>query len=55
MYIIRKQAVTMQSEAEEYGNELPPVLNTWKKMYLAVLANLVLLILLFYWFTQYFQ
>lgn len=45
----------MHSEPEEYGNELPPFLNTWKKMYLAVLANLALLMLLFYWFTQYFK
>jgi hypothetical protein len=35
--------------------ELPPFLNTWRKMYIAVLANLVLLILFFYAFTNYFQ
>ncbi|WP_197901625.1 hypothetical protein [Rhodocytophaga rosea] len=45
----------MSDHSEESSNELPPFLNTWKKIYLAVLANLLLLILLFYWFTQYFQ
>lgn len=35
--------------------ELPPFLNTWRKMYIAVLVHLALLILLFYAFTRYFE
>lgn len=35
-------------------HELPPVLNTWRKMYAAVLVNLLVLILLFHAFTRYF-
>jgi len=36
-------------------HELPPFLNTWRKMYAAVLVNLLVLILLFYAFTKYFE
>ncbi len=35
-------------------DELPPLLNTWRKMYAAVLVNLLVLIILFYVFTRYF-
>ena len=35
-------------------HELPPLLNTWRKMYAAVLVNLLVLILLFHAFTRYF-
>jgi hypothetical protein len=35
-------------------DELPPLLNTWPKMYAAVLVNLLVLIVLFYAFTRYF-
>ncbi len=35
-------------------DELPPLLDTWPKMYAAVLVNLLVLIVLFYAFTRYF-
>ncbi len=41
---------------DEYStHELPPFIKTWKQMYIAVMANLFFLILLFYWITQYFS
>lgn len=40
---------------EQDIDELPPFLNTWRKMYAAVLINLLVLIVLFYAFTRYFD
>jgi hypothetical protein len=41
---------------DEYStHELPPFFTTWKQMYAAVIANLLFLILLFYWITRYFS
>ncbi len=40
---------------DQNTSELPPFLNTWRKMYAVVLINLVVLILLFYGFTLYFE
>lgn len=40
---------------EETTDELPSLLNTWPKMYAFVLGNLLVLILLFYWFTKVFE
>ncbi len=45
----------MFTRDEQDTNELPPFLNTWRKMYAVVLINLVVLILLFYGFTLYFE
>jgi hypothetical protein len=39
---------------ETYDNETPPILGTWRNVYIFVLAWLALLIVLFYLFTQYF-
>jgi hypothetical protein len=39
---------------ETYDSEPPPILGTWPKVYLFVIGWLALLIVLFYWFTQYF-
>ena len=35
--------------------EPPPLLSTWKNLYLLVACNLVMLICLFYAFTKYFD
>ncbi|MBN1294949.1 MAG: hypothetical protein JXB48_24145 [Candidatus Latescibacteria bacterium] len=34
--------------------EPPPIFSTWKRLYLCVLLNLVILIVLFYAFTRFF-
>ncbi len=39
---------------EAYDSEPPPVLGSWRNVYILVLFWLVLLILLFYAFTRYF-
>lgn len=39
----------------EPEEENPPILGKWKNMYIFVIANLVVLIILFYLFTKYFQ
>jgi hypothetical protein len=35
--------------------EMPPIFKTWKRFYLVVLLNLVVLIVLFYSFTKAFE
>lgn len=47
-------------EQQEVGEgipeeEQPPILGTWPRLYAFVLAELVLLILLFYLFTEVFS
>jgi hypothetical protein len=44
----------MFTRDDQDTDELPPFLNTWRKMYAAVLVNLLVLILLFHAFTRYF-
>ena len=44
-----------QHHSEENTRELPWLLNTWPKMYAFVIANLVVLMLLFYWLTKAFE
>lgn len=44
-------AIDKHSEEEE----LPPFFKTWKQMYIAVIANLFLMIALFYGFTKIFE
>ena len=39
---------------EAYDAEPPPVLRTWRNVYIFVLGWLVLLIAVFYAFTRYF-
>jgi hypothetical protein len=39
---------------EAYDSEPPPVLGSWRNVYIFVLAWLALLIVLFYYFTRYF-
>jgi hypothetical protein len=49
----------MAHENEHQGEDpkegLPPLIKSWQQMYLIVFGNLVLLILIFYWFTRYFS
>ncbi len=40
---------------KEEQNELPPFVKTWKQFYILLVIWLVLLIALFYAFTQYFK
>ncbi len=35
-------------------NEKPPILKTWKNLYAIVIGTLVVLIVLFYFFTNHF-
>ncbi|MGD1044447.1 MAG: hypothetical protein ABR936_03845 [Bacteroidota bacterium] len=35
--------------------EKPPILGSWKKIYLVVLLNLIALIILFYFFSEAFK
>ncbi len=44
-----------ENPPENDTQELPSLLNTWPKMYSFVLLNLLVLILLFYWFTRAFS
>lgn len=44
-----------EPQEETTPDELPPFFKTWKQMYIAVMANLLLIIILFYWFTKYFE
>ena len=46
---------TSENNSEESEKDKPPILKSWRNMYIAVLANLVLLIILFYFFKQYFS
>jgi hypothetical protein len=39
---------------EAYDSEPPPILRTWRNVYIFVLAWLALLIVFFYLFTRYF-
>ena len=48
-----KQANEHTSEEELEG--LPPFAKTWKQLYIIVIAELVALIGLFYWFTKAFE
>ena len=47
------------SENIEPDNDLqqerPPIFRTWRRLYIAVLGNLVLLILIFYFLTMMFN
>lgn len=43
-----------QTEHPE-GQELPPFVKTWKQFYGLLIGWLVLLVLLFYAFTKYFE
>ena len=53
---------TGQNKKMEHGNsngfideEKPPILGSWKTLYLIVLLNLTALIILFYFFSEAFQ
>jgi hypothetical protein len=46
--------VRIKLPPESYDNEPPPILGSWRNMYLVVLGWLAFLILLFYAFTRYF-
>jgi hypothetical protein len=35
--------------------ERPPILKTWKNVYLLVIGTLVVIIALLYWLTEYFS
>jgi hypothetical protein len=37
------------------AEERPPILKTWKNLYALVIGVLVILIVLFYLFTKYFE
>jgi hypothetical protein len=49
---MNKKQIEQRSSDEE---ERPPVLKTWKNVYLLVFLNLVVLIIIFYIFTKVFE
>jgi len=53
----RAQAVpdNDSSESPDLQEERPPIFRTWRRLYLAVLGNLVFLIVLFYFLTMIFD
>jgi len=42
----------MNNHKQEDQDRLPPILGSWKKLYLLVIGNLFVLILLFYLLTR---
>ena len=42
----------MNNEKQQENEKLPPILGSWKKLYLLVIGNLFVLILLFYLLTR---
>ncbi|MFC1725288.1 hypothetical protein ACFL4T_06650 [candidate division KSB1 bacterium] len=44
-----------QKKNNSAPEEKPPLVSTWKRLYLLVFFNLVFLIILFYIFTKTFQ
>jgi len=40
---------------EESPEEKPPLFSSWNKLYTAVMLNLIILIILFYLFTEFFK
>ena len=40
---------------KEAGEEKPPILGTWTNLYLLLAGVLVVLIILFYFFTKHFE
>lgn len=45
----------VEGDALPTGEEPPPFFGSWRLLYLVVLLELVLLILLFTWFTRHFR
>jgi len=43
------------SEDKSTLDKKPPFFKSWKQIYLFVLGNLIILIILFYWFTKSFS
>ena len=43
------------SESRDLQEERPPIFRTWRRLYLAVLGNLILLIAIFYAITRIFS
>jgi len=37
------------------NEEKPPILGSWKKIYFAVILNVIVLIILFYFFSEAFK
>jgi hypothetical protein len=44
-----------QAEATASHDEPPPILGSWRNLYTVVLVWLTVLIVVFYFFTQYFS
>jgi len=47
-------AFLIQNKKEKVIEEKPPVLSSWNQIYSVVIINLIVLILLFYFITNYF-
>ncbi len=44
-----------KDETNSHEEENPPILKSWKNLYFAVIANLILLIILFYIFKKIYS
>jgi hypothetical protein len=51
----RNQKVEHLNSDSTIDGEKPPILGSWKTIYLVVLLNLAALIILFYFFSEAFQ
>jgi hypothetical protein len=51
----RNQKVEHLNSDSTIDEEKPPILGSWKTIYLVVLLNLTALIILFYFFSEAFQ
>jgi hypothetical protein len=49
------QRIQSNTESNEPREERPPVFRTWRRLYFAVLGNLILLIAIFYILTRMFS
>ena len=45
----------LMTEKSKKESENPPFLKTWKNFYMLVLGNLIVLLILFYLFTGFFE
>jgi len=50
--IIKNRAMIPEHQHEQ---EKPPIFNSWKSLYIAVLANLAFLIIVFYIITKVYE
>jgi hypothetical protein len=53
LQFMTENPISMPEEKENDG--LPPIFKTWNQLYITLIFYLLGLIVLFYWFTQFFK